>query len=442
MIPLLPQEIIDEILSHLRGDSLALKACTLANSSFYPTSQKLMFSRLKMGPRPKDLTPEELHRLLYKFPEMARHVDEIIMRCDPHKVPEYPPSLPLLPALRRICISNVLSDDDDHPCLFTLLSSPSLVHFQVNSMLDAPLPAMLAALPRTLKTLVLEKVGYMQPYWFDSGLDLHAVAGPIHLESLTIESFGYGPDGDQSEVQSVLLDLRSRVVLCSIRHLAFVSRDHMIPGACAILQECAQSLHHLEFRFWPSEVSGDVGYNCIPTTPHFTGFAYSTDPFFDETIESTFPQLRSVAFVFASNHTAPISRISDILAVASESSLQEIVLRLNIRVGTSSSWCDNGFPVVDVGLLQIPTLVRVTVLIRIMNRGRHSIAAHTTFIQSSMPLTGARGILRIKQVFCESSVLSLTTADNTAKHEFTPRCSRNVAVDVDMGEEQDKIQKS
>ncbi|KAJ7784347.1 hypothetical protein B0H16DRAFT_1492190 [Mycena metata] len=350
-----------------------------------------MFSRLKLGPRRKDLSSGQVEKLLSEdFPEMIQHVHELVLRRkDSISTPRVKwPVLPQLPALRRICISNAWSTVGSH----LLLSSPSLVHFHVHSVFDIELPSMLAALPHTLKSLVLEKIGDMQLARVEDGLRLQAVAPPMHLESLTIEAFRTARDG--SDLHSVLSDPRSRVVLSDLRHLAFITKNLMLSSPCSILRGCANALNHLEFRFC-SEIP--------ETTVFLDGFGYSTDPFFDQPLTSTFPLLRTITFIFPSApHPAPISRLPGILTIANGlkcPSLKEVILHLHVRIRANRAWWDSGFPALDAVLSHIPTLTKVSVLIRIVTRGRHSIAEHSAGVRSVMPLTEARGILRIERRF-------------------------------------------
>ncbi|KAJ7451554.1 hypothetical protein FB451DRAFT_1283569, partial [Mycena latifolia] len=299
--------------------------------------------------------PHQLHSFLSRFLEMAEsHVDEIIMRYESNMI---------LPELQRVCISNVYYSTIVGS-LLALLCSSSLLHLELHNLHDLPIALMLAAPPQSLKSLVLEQV---YPVDFEKGFNEHSYGGPINLESLTIE--GFGNLSDSESVHCMLLDPRSRMVSSSIRRLAFISENSMFQKSCTILQECAVSLEHLEFRFRRQH-----------------RFEYSTTPFFTE---PTFPRLRSITFIFnPTDHAAPVSRASHVLAIAFESSsplLEEI--------------CDQGMPAMDLGLSKIPSLAKVTVPIRIMNRGKHSIAEHTAFIRSSMPQTDARGILSIERVF-------------------------------------------
>ncbi|KAJ7132968.1 hypothetical protein C8R46DRAFT_1235511 [Mycena filopes] len=167
----LPQELVDEIIAHLRGDLPALAACTRTHSSFYPTSHKLMFSRLKLGPRSKDLSVDQAEQLLSNFPDVVQHVHELFLRPEPGGISGVQwPRLPPLPALRRICISNAWSTDG-RDFTSALLSTPSLAHFHVYSVMDLELPSMLAALPQTLKSGILgldggrsRFAGFRHPY--------------------------------------------------------------------------------------------------------------------------------------------------------------------------------------------------------------------------------------------------------------------------------------
>ncbi|KAJ7451537.1 hypothetical protein FB451DRAFT_1374237 [Mycena latifolia] len=379
-----PQEIVDETLSYLRGDLPSLRACSLTHSCFYPTSHRLMFSRLKLGSRKNDLRPHQLHSLLSRFPDMSSHVDEIILRyTSSASNQEWPQNPPYLQRLQRICISNAYYSTADQS-LLALLGSPSLLHLELHNLHDLPIALMLAAPPQSLKSLVLEQVYMMHPVDFEEGLNEHSYGGFINLESLTIE--GSGNLSDSASVHCLLLDSRSRIVLSRVRRLAFISENSMFQKSCAILQECAVSLEHLEFRFRRQH-----------------RFNYWTTPFFTEPIVSAFPRLQSITFIFnPADHAAPVSRASHILAIASESSsplLEEIILRFNIRVSLGNEWSDKGMPAMDLGLSKIPSLAKVTILIRIMNRGKHSITEHTAFIRSCMPQTDARGILSIERVF-------------------------------------------
>ncbi|KAJ7147152.1 hypothetical protein C8R43DRAFT_543167 [Mycena crocata] len=389
----LPQEIVDEILSYLRGDIVSLKACSLVNLSFYPTSHRLMFSRLKLRPRKPDLLPAQLERLLSRFPDMIGHVHELVLQhAYISRWPNMWPGLPNLPNLRRLCISNVYSVNGD-TCLIYLLGLPSLVHFELHYTWGQPLTHIIHVLPSGLKTLALKNVDESFPEWFDKGLNLHSSVGPIHLDSLTLDGRDYGVYATQidTHVPACLLDPRSRIILSSTRRLLFISRNSMGTQACDVLQACSPSLEHLEFQFpkdpWPD----------------------NSATFLAKRVTSTFPRLRSIAFLFSPRRLpAPLAHAGDILTITSDSELstpllEEITIRFNLHVAqppnTGNPWCDDGLSAVDLALSRIPSLARVRVWIRIMNRGKHSVAEHTAFLRSAMPLTDARGILSVERLF-------------------------------------------
>ncbi|KAJ7132966.1 hypothetical protein C8R46DRAFT_1140157 [Mycena filopes] len=370
VLPSLPQELVDEILSCLRGDIPSLKACALAHPAFSMCRQ-LVLSRLKMGPRSKDLTLEGLEQL-HDFPEMVQHVRELILRIDSSWESADPvdwPQLPHLPALRRLCISNAFELVKDE-FLGKLLSSPSLTHLEVYCAFTVHLRWIMSMVPATLKTLVLHRVGGSMAFINRSGSE------PIHLESLTITSRA------REEVHFVFLHSSSRIILSDLRYLAFEEVSSMAPTTCVLLQRSAQSLNHLELRLDPESPDRDA-----------------PDSIFGRRLTPSFSQLRTITFVFPSApHPARISRVPSVVAERLQCPfLEEVVLRFNVRKRAGDAWCDDGFPDLDVALAQIPTLRKVSVLIHVVTRGKHSIAEHSALTRLSMPLADARGILLIEQ---------------------------------------------
>ncbi|KAJ7677249.1 hypothetical protein B0H17DRAFT_121586 [Mycena rosella] len=233
----LPQELIDIVTDNIQNDPVTLKACSYAASSFRRSSQRHLFSRIKLLPprSAKRSTPcEKFHEVLASAPHLASYVRclEILEGYDTDGKPAR--NLPwirsdrtlelVLPLLRLRRFSLHCT----WPASLNISSLPGTLKAQFHDVLHSPTLASLSLgrivfTPsnfhfyldgcRSLKELTLSNVSVHSSLDVDDPETVESDALRAQLESLdVVESDG--------EVIDLLLSLQSPV---DLRHLRTMS---------------------------------------------------------------------------------------------------------------------------------------------------------------------------------------------------------------------------
>ncbi|KAK0447769.1 hypothetical protein EV421DRAFT_1927059 [Armillaria borealis] len=165
----LPQDILEEILSHLRSDFPSLKACSLTHPSFLLPSNRLLFAKVRVqdyrGP-PTDICLE-LRKVLVASKYMTESIRSLIL--DFIWYPEesgtgiFPSLLQLLPNLQRLCIHLARGN-------VSILNAGSF-----------PPPSSISS----VRTLILDKI------LFDTASQLYSLLASFNnLEVVTLDEIG------------------------------------------------------------------------------------------------------------------------------------------------------------------------------------------------------------------------------------------------------------
>ncbi|KAK0462846.1 uncharacterized protein EV420DRAFT_1521260 [Desarmillaria tabescens] len=163
----LPQDILEEILSHLRFDFPSLKACSLTHSSFLLPSNRLLFAKLKVrdsrGP-PADIC-FKLQKVLVDSKYMAASIRSLVISFFWYQEESgtgiFPSLLQLLPNLHRF---------------FLYLSQANISRFNAGSF---PAPRSISS----VRTLILYGIV------FDTASQLHSLLVSFNdLEVITMDA--------------------------------------------------------------------------------------------------------------------------------------------------------------------------------------------------------------------------------------------------------------
>ncbi|KAJ7910496.1 hypothetical protein B0H13DRAFT_2486842 [Mycena leptocephala] len=138
-MPDLPQELVDAIVDQVPDSSLG--ACSLTATAFVTSSQRRLFRWMSLG---SDMGPgyERTADLLASSPHLGKYVRLLALdiRDIPQDYVHLKSILPLLPEIERLSIMDL------NPCLFDLLSLPTLRCFAMDRLNYIPSSLIVRAL--------------------------------------------------------------------------------------------------------------------------------------------------------------------------------------------------------------------------------------------------------------------------------------------------------
>ncbi len=241
----LPQDILEEILSHLRFDFPSLKACSLTHPSLLLPSNRLLFAKIRVwdsrGP-PTDICLE-LRKVLVASKHMAASIRSLILNFvwSPKESGTgiFPSLLQLLPNLQRLSVhlarGNIsIFNADSFPSPHSISSVRTLILKKIRFDTTSQLYSLLASFNH------LEDITMNAVRIDDTNATTHLVPNRQSCFPSTLELNLDGP------VIEALLSPQSTVSMANLRVLTvYTNSDQDVEATSSILPSASSSLQVL-----------------------------------------------------------------------------------------------------------------------------------------------------------------------------------------------------
>ncbi|KAJ6535998.1 hypothetical protein DFH09DRAFT_1179312 [Mycena vulgaris] len=316
--PTLPQELIDSILD--LTDKKALKACARVARSFLHTSQKRIFSHVKLMPAPRywrraDMTLQEFSQILSLSPHLALNVRSIVLveGTGAGSVPwirtdAFPAIFSMLVNLTRISIeSDLWLDWSSFPtasiqALKVGVALPSLTSVRLRNFRFGKSTELVSLLQccRSLDTLLLSRVSVAE---IDSS-DGDAPNTRLALSSLELDPFLF----------PLLHSVTSTIDPRSLRHLRTTVSSPELEEQAQNILDATEALSH--YHVYLDHHHTDASLISLQNLSHL------------RTLEI------SISFEFATgpDDYDPVGWAANLLATTSDPSpIQHVILNVNIE---------------------------------------------------------------------------------------------------------------